>query len=123
VLIVIPELQRMQLMNASHARRLAVDGPPKQINQAFVIILGRITRQIAKAVSHRHMSTVYSVPPVLFGYPTFDMVDAVHYLRVALTNKGYSVTAHKCGVLAIFWTDGEDTEDPEAEPDRFNIDL
>jgi hypothetical protein len=113
----------MQLMNAAHARRLASDGPPKQINQAFVIILGRITCQIAKAVSHRHMSTVFNVPPVLFGYPTYAMAEVVSYLRVALTNKGYSVTAHECGVLAIFWTSGADDDDPEDETDRFNIDL
>ena len=111
----------MQLMNASHARRLAADGPPKQVNEAFVIILGRITRQITKAVAHRHMSTLYTVPPMLFGYPTYSMSDAVQYIQTALTNKGYSVTGHSCGVLAIIWTCG--AEEPGDGTDRFNIDL
>lgn len=110
----------MQLLHAGHAHRLAVEGPPKQVNQAFVVILGRITRQIAKGISHRHMSTIYNVPPILFGYPTYTMADALAYLEKALTNKGYGVTAHACGALAIFWTDDSDSAQPE---DRFNIGL
>jgi hypothetical protein len=112
----------MQLLHADHAHRLAVDGPPKQINRAFPIILGRVTRHIAKAVSHRLMSTIYTVPPILFGCPTYTMTDALDYLCRALANKGYSVTRHSCGVLAIVWTDAPDLADSPME-DRFNIHL
>lgn len=113
----------MQLLHAGHARRLATEGPPKQVNQAFVVILAKITRQIAKGVSHGHMSTIYNVPPILLGHPIYTMADALAYLEKALENKGYVVTSHTCGTLAILWTGDPGKSALTEEEDRFNIDL
>jgi hypothetical protein len=48
------------------------------------------------------------------------MCEALEYLCQALTNKGYSVTGHACGVLAIVWTEAPDDNLVE---NRFNIRL
>jgi hypothetical protein len=48
-------------MNASHARRLAVDGLPNRSTSILSSSSAASLVRIAKAVSHRHTSTVYTV--------------------------------------------------------------
>jgi hypothetical protein len=113
----------MDLPPASEACRQATEIAPKAPHPAFPKLLERVGAHVRKAAAVRHTSTVFSIPTALFGVPLYRMDDALEFVGSELTLRGYSVTSHGGGVLAISWHAKEDAAATSRAPDLYDITI
>ncbi len=110
----------MNLLPASQANELSDQIRESGTNEAFFVILTTLGKRISKAVRNRHKSVVFSVPAMVFGFPKYDLRDAIQFVESVVEGKGYEVESHACGVMAVTWTSRAEQSETR---DKYDIKL
>jgi hypothetical protein len=91
------------------------------VHPAFSRLLERVAARVRKASALRQRSTIYAVPPTVYGFPYYDAEEAAEYLGEELAARGYAVTLHGSGVMAISWASAP--KPARGGRDVYDIDL
>jgi hypothetical protein len=107
-----PVFQSVNELRRRHQERKS------QAKQVYRTILTDVLRHIRTRDNQHRCNTIYRIPVMVYGNPSYDITKATYHIMKQLTKAGYIVFPHEHNHIYIDWSVLRDVKPKNV---RFNI--